>query len=123
MFPLFFEQAKSAAQGEERALQPVERCIDAPASRNDNHIESGTERILMQAISLADAAARTVAHHGVSQLFADSDANAVFTELIFPEIDTERLIGGGFTLRIDPAKGGIFFQTVRKSHSIHRSSQ
>ena len=119
MVPLFFQQAKSAGEREKRALKPCKRRLDASASGHDDQVEAGLEGLLMETVGFADAAADAVAHDGVPQFFADSNANAVLARMIFAAVDHKIKISRIFASGIESAERMILFQTVRKTHKKH----
>jgi len=74
--------------------------------------------VLIQAINLPQAAARSIAHHGMSQFYRHCDAKAIVIQPVFPAIEHHPTANGRRTSLVHPAELIIFFQRNRFFHTF-----
>lgn len=78
--------------------------------RHNNNVIAQHIGLLRQAVGLPDAAANTVAYHGVTELCAGSQAKPVIGKPVFPAIDHHAVTGSGFPLLVQSTEQMILFK-------------
>lgn len=101
-----------------RLFQLFIRSIYSAASCHHNEIPAWLELGFVEPVDLPQTAPYLVAHHGVTQLCADGQADAVFTCAVFAAIKHKIAVGTGFALVVKPTENVIQFEGFGKFHKI-----
>ena len=85
------------------------RVIRADGARpcDDDKIISAAERSLVQPVNFTQLPAQAVALHGMGQLCADGQTDAVRLRAVFPAVEHEIAVGRALALAVEAAEDMI----------------
>lgn len=84
--------------------------IYRPVPRHHDNVVAQHIALLRQAVGLPDAAANTVAYHGMAKLCSSSQAKTIVWQAVFAAIDHKTPTGRELPLLVQPAEQMILFK-------------